>query len=283
MSDGANALNALLQRRDEQFTRSVTAWADGVRSELRFWRKHLGLVARGRNPEYVQRLAPDRPVIAELAPLISGPNCCILDVGAGAITACGTTMAGKVISVVPIDPLASFYDQIRREFGIGTTVPTQFGFAEDLSAQFTEESFDIAFSINALDHAIDPIGAIVEMLVVLKTGGTIFIGSKPNEAEVECYHGMHQWNFCDQNGDFVIWNREVRHNMTHVLSSCASVRTESRDGMLHVYIRKLLSPVSDLAAFHRSRRALYLPAVLRFMVENQLPPPLEGRMCAERR
>jgi SAM-dependent methyltransferase len=265
--------------RESEFEHAAAAWAEGVRSELRFWRKQLRLAANGKCPELVGRTTPNRPVLAALRDCIPDHNeCRILDVGAGPLSLCGSHLDGRrKITVVPIDPLASFYGPICREFGIIPPIATEFGFAEDVSAQFAEGSFDIAFSVNALDHTINPVGAITEMLIVTKIGGTIYLNHALNEGALEGYRGFHQWNFAQEGDEFVIWNRKgSTSNISRLLAGVADIEVRTEGTRVCVYITKLAEPVDDLIAFHRLRRAAHLKAFVLYIAENQLPPPFGG-------
>ena len=98
-------------------------------------------------------------------------------------------------------------------------------FAEHLSAYFPAHYFDVTHARNALDHAVNPLRALMEMLEVTRRGGIIFTDHSRNEASREGWTGFHQWNFDVRNGDFVIWNREAIHSVSEIFASVAEVQT----------------------------------------------------------
>jgi len=66
-------------------------------------------------------------------------------------------------------------------------------------------------------------------------GGTVH---ENNEAENERYQDMHQWNFCEENGQFIIWNKDARHNITEMFAYKAAVKIETIGGHNLVKIKK---------------------------------------------
>ncbi len=138
----------------------------------------------------------------------------------------------KKVRLIGIDPLASFYNQINQRFEKEHNLkfkisPVEFGFFELLSYQYGSEYSDYILIDNALDHCIDPFAAIIECLRVLKTGGTLVTRHHVDEAYKAFYSGLHQWNICcDQNGDFIIWNRNNYVNVTQELEDYAEIKVE---------------------------------------------------------
>merc|ERR1712216_653830 len=77
----------------------------------------------------------------------------------------------------------------------------------ELASYFAEDFFDISFSLNALDHAQDPMLVIRQMVIVTKPGHDVIIDGHSNEAVGEQYTGFHQWNNACDDGKFIIWSR----------------------------------------------------------------------------
>jgi 2-polyprenyl-3-methyl-5-hydroxy-6-metoxy-1,4-benzoquinol methylase len=70
-----------------------------------------------------------------------------------------------------------------------------------LSKHFEENSFDISWIHNALDHSQQPVEVIREMIKITKYGGYIFIVTGEIEGSFESFFGLHQHNlFFKENG-----------------------------------------------------------------------------------
>jgi hypothetical protein len=192
----------------------------------------------------------------------------ILDVGAGPATNIGTFAPGKAVEVVAVDPLAHVYDHIIANAATATgragpPIRSQFAFAEDLSSRFAANTFDVVTCTNALDHAIEPAWGILEMLMVTREGGKIYLGHTQNEAVRENYCGFHQWNFDVEDSRFIIWNASRRIDATELFADFADVRaTMPVENWVKVDIVKREAPPFDMQDYHRRLRALLLEAML---------------------
>jgi SAM-dependent methyltransferase len=90
---------------------------------------------------------------------------------------------------------------------------------EELLEPFTPGSFDIAFSENALDHALDPLKIIRNMVAVVRPGDFVILNHAPDEGEHAGYGNVHQWNFRDEKGRCVLWRSGAEHDLSEVLDS----------------------------------------------------------------
>ena len=90
-------------------------------------------------------------------------------------------------------------------------VVTGRGDAETLTDSFPEQSFDLIYCRNALDHSRDPLLGIRQMVKVCKVDGCCWLCHSTNEGEKQRYRGLHQWNVrpCDD-GDLVICTAGAR-------------------------------------------------------------------------
>ena len=208
---------------------SYKIWLDNIGDEIDYWDHYIG-TSGGDYPEDFQfRLKHDTHIGARdghLANLISravSPAVSILDVGSGPLTNLGKLVPGKSVRITSCDPLADIYNKLLERRGITPPVRTAFADAENLSHFFPSEKFDVVHCANALDHSYDPFSAIIEMLKVVKQGGFIKLGHFENEALSENYHGLHQWNFTERDGDFVIWDREKDVSLTSFFEGAAYV------------------------------------------------------------
>jgi SAM-dependent methyltransferase len=119
----------------------------------------------------------------------------------------GSLWKGAKVQVYASDILANEYNRILKEKGIKPVVPVTREDMESLS--YANDFFDIVYCVNALDHAVNPIGAIQEMYRVVKPGGWIYLKCFVNVGEKENYVGMHMWNVkLDGNNNLIIWNKE---------------------------------------------------------------------------
>jgi hypothetical protein len=146
------------------------------------------------------------------------------------------------------------------ETGITPPIRTQFSFAEDLSGRFEPGKFDLITCMNALDHALEPMWGILEMMLVLSNGGKIFLSHAINEAENEKYSGFHQWNFDMVDAKFTIWNQKRRLVVDEVLGDSAKVVTAIAGSGINVRIEKLRNFDLELVDYQRRLRAAVLSA-----------------------
>lgn len=261
MSDLRAYLSDLYAIGGERLGRQIDAWRNELDSEIFFWERWFATKGYRWPEDYEARLkgmalAPWR---AALLPSNGRPR--ILDVGAGPISNAGHVVPGREADFRAIDPLARAYQRIMAENNVIPPVRTEFGFAEDLSCRFAPSSFDLVISTNALDHSIDPMWGILEMLIVTEVGGAIALCHEQNEAVRHNYKGLHHWNFNVQDGAFVIWTPDVRLNVTSMLSGFADVESELKESVF-ITLRKRAEPPFDLLEHHRRLRAGLLAALL---------------------
>jgi SAM-dependent methyltransferase len=142
----------------------------------------------------------------------------------------GFVWPGRTVEITAVDPLADRYDAALARAGLTPPVRTIKGEAERLTEQFPREHFDITFCHNALDHSYDPLGAIQQMLLVTRRAGCVRLEHAVNEGEFEKYTGLHQWNFCAQEGRFAIWSPTTRIDVAQRLGPevSTSCRTSGR-------------------------------------------------------
>ncbi|KAK47654.1 hypothetical protein BG58_03315 [Caballeronia jiangsuensis] len=203
-------------------------WTKGIDSERGFWTRWFETKGLEWPDDYTERVKPQREldpwfqkILRQSAAGISAsgakPVFRVLDVGAGPLSKIGNFMPDADVEVLAADPLAFIYADLVDRHGITPGVRTQFAPAEDLSVFFEQSSFDLVHCSNALDHSFEPLRGIIEMLRVVRVGGTIILGHARNEAENEKYEGFHQHNFDVEDGHFVIWNKQERVIVEHAL------------------------------------------------------------------
>jgi SAM-dependent methyltransferase len=203
-------------------------WEAGLPNEVAFWEDWLA----GRTPyaeDRALRLSSGRAFPWWAKALIPGNpgRIRVLDVGSGPVTAMGNLWDDKVITIVPVDPLAEAYDRVLEKYAITPPVRTRQGIGEGLIQQFGPATFDFAYACNCLDHAVDPVECYRQMVGVLKPGCSLVTFHEANEAEHQNYEGLHQWNFSVREGRLVVWNHSGE---TDIVAACEDVASFVLDG-----------------------------------------------------
>lgn len=217
-------------------------WSEGLASEAGFWDKWIETKGSRWKEDFERRMDPQAPFADNLCSLIAAPEGArvrVLDVGAGPLTRLGKKWGGRSIEIVAIDPLADEYNASLDKAGIIPLVRTRRGEGERLSEYFPESSFDLTYAVNCLDHAADPYEAIRQMLLVVKPGGFAQLEHATNEAERQKYHGLHQWNFSEEGGRFIISRPGTRIDVQEQLGDMVSeARVNAKENWISVGLRK---------------------------------------------
>ena len=199
-------------------------WLSGVQSEIAFWYSIISTKgeACGKGGELWQEvISNERPFVLDED--ITSPVTCFLDVGSGPFSRCGLKSEKTALEFHAVDALAPAYKIMKNYFGIASGITPEFGFAELVGDIYEEDSFDIVHMSNSLDHCVEPLIAIYNLLFVCKIGGKVILRHAKNEAVRENYEGFHQWNLNIENGDFIIWNDSNKFNITELLSGIAKI------------------------------------------------------------
>lgn len=217
-----------------------TKWVEGKQNEIDFWSHWCDTKGDGWKQDYIDRLDPNLPFQEYLICYLPKElEISLLDVGAGPLTSLGKVLTNCKLNITPIDPLADEYNNILTQYNITPIIRTQFGEVECLSKQFSSNSFHLIHVCNALDHSYNPLMGIQQMLDVLKKNCFIYMSHNTNEAEKEGYTGFHQWNFCEENQRFIIWNKNKRIDVNETLRGAAEVRISHCMNSNIVEIRKI--------------------------------------------
>lgn len=195
-------------------------WQGNLSEELDFWYRYHTNEHIRRADQYGNRLDPDEPLqehIAQLLPRRDEVD--ILDVGAGPLTCVGKYLEGVKVNITATDPLADDYDILLVSLGITPLVHTQKCDGERLTEMFPPDSFDVVYARNSLDHSYDPVEAIAQMYAVTRPGGYVMLEHWINEGRKNGYSGLHQWDFCIENGDFCINSRSGKANISKLYPS----------------------------------------------------------------
>lgn len=150
---------------------------------------------------------PLQPELSRLLPKDSNAPYKVLDVGAGPISKVGKIVDGGSIDLIPVDPLADDYQQLLEKNDLQSPVLTRKGYGERLAEQFPENTFDLIHARNSVDHCLDPVVVILDCVRVLKPGCHFYLNHYRNEGIAAGYYGLHQWNFDELDGQFVVSDR----------------------------------------------------------------------------
>lgn len=182
-------------------------------SEIGWWAENLPVGMR--DPWMKNVINPDTRKIefpAELLDYIekmdSSEPLKVLDVGAGPLSVLAWGVEQNLFELVAIDPLADEYAKLLKQNNINYPVSPIPGVGEKVAEMFDEESFDIVYSRNALDHTVSPALCIENIVKVLKTGGIFFQGGLTKEGTVSEWTGLHQHDLYPENGNLMRANQQ---------------------------------------------------------------------------
>jgi SAM-dependent methyltransferase len=225
-------------RRDGLDRRQVhLEWERGKKTTMRFWSE------RAANPSafpgFVTRFDPDMPLMDGIAKHLPSGNdpVRILDVGSGPATNIGHRLKDRDVELICIDVMADHFNKMLASYGLHAPVPPIFGRAEDVDQQFGRNSFDIVFSRNALDHVAEPITALRSMLAATKRDGCVIVWGHVNEGEPN-YRGYHQWNFCWEKDEFIIWRPGYRKVVRGIFGEHVNLKSEGTEDLYRIIISR---------------------------------------------
>jgi SAM-dependent methyltransferase len=233
-----------------------------LRREVNFWRRFISSGGSEWPQAFERQTSPEARVkdgvLMAKIDLVKSEPVEILDVGAGPLTIIGTTYPGRTLEITATDPLADDYDRLLAEAGVEPPIRTLQCRGEDLLERFGPERFDIAFARNAIDHTIDPVCVIQNMLAVVKPAGFVVLRHYRNEGVTQSYDGLHLWNFDVDDGRLILWNRKVRHDLSALFAPDAEIEVDVHGGGDHepwitAAMRKRESPPVGGAAPARER------------------------------
>jgi SAM-dependent methyltransferase len=227
----------------------------GFDHEIKFWETWLENKGHPWEDDYTFRLNP-KSEFSYKDRLINNrakgqTKFRVLDVGAGPLTRCGYVLPTPyVMELIPIDPLAKLFDVALKKNKIEPIVRTRQLKGEEIRNAFVPGFFDFAFSINALDHSQDPLDVMRQMVEVVKPGCEIVISGNTNEAINENYTGLHQFNFANVEGMFVIHSKNLpkqidvltelrkHHNVTLVCNESSRAFGRTKTGWIQCTITR---------------------------------------------
>lgn len=278
----ADKKNSMVYHWDIDFNVQAEIWIENIMSEVLYWLEENAKPEGAYHAEYLKRLTNQKfSDMKELTDIIK-PDDIVMDIGCGLVTCYGEKLEnGANINLVPVDPLAHFYNKINKyysEHGIkGYKKEVVFGLFEFIACFFPKNYADIIVINNALDHGIDPYKSIVECLYILKNGGCLHLRHMRAVAVFEQYDGLHKWNLdLNEKNELVIWNKENAINVSKELGDIADIKgfqTSEKSFVAQITKRKDF----DINSFYSDRDecrmcANFLDKVMRKLSEcEQLP------------
>ena len=234
----------LRRKRDKQDkSKETETWREGLSDEEQFWRDWLTTRGLEWPDDFARRVDPNLELQSHLHRYVEGVErepIRVLDVGAGPLTVLGKHVGGKPLDLHAVDPLAPVYDRLLAECGVEPLVRTVGGEGERLRELYGPDAFDLTYAQNCLDHSYDPVVAVEQMLEVTRPGCFVVLEHAVNEGETQGYTGLHQWNFCEERGEFVVWRPDKeRVNVTARIGARGEVTAQDKGGWLVVAVRKL--------------------------------------------
>lgn len=207
-----------------------------LEAEVDYWEEWLATKGGKWPEEYLYRFDPAAevadPALRRVLSETVAEDVSVIDVGAGPASMVGCRFPGKRLTVVAVDPLAESYARSLARANLVPPVRTGLLDGEHLTEHFGRDRFDVAYARNALDHAVDPMVIIEQMLDVVRVGGYVVLRHVRNEAERQAYGQLHQWNFEERGGDLVVWRagRETRMRDVFAGRGTIACHTEPADG-----------------------------------------------------
>lgn len=132
----------------------------------------------------------------------------LLDVCCGPFPKSGIFSENYIIERTLIDSLAEDYHTLLKKNEIDTYGQRIICCnVENVHKVFREESFEIIYSKNALDHTYNPMEALTNLINLITYDGVIILEHYISEGKYTNYFGLHQWDFDVENGDFIISNQ----------------------------------------------------------------------------
>ena len=181
-------------------TFAIDEWADLSASEISFWDRWIGGGGAKWPEDFKRRTDPEAPLtelVVNTLPrldLAEGQTLRILDIGSGPLSFVGYKYDDHPIDLTIVDPLADRYNELLDQGGVTGVPRPRTGYFESALSDFGEASFDLVWCFNSLDHSIDPLVGLYNLLMLVRPGGGLILGFHPNEADGGNYQGLHQWN-----------------------------------------------------------------------------------------
>jgi SAM-dependent methyltransferase len=200
-----------------------------LREEVGYWRDWLATGGGKWAEDYNYRFDPesevDDPAIRDVLTRLAQERVSILDVGSGPVSGVGYRFPGTTLVLTAVDPLGREYNRLLDHHQPVCPAPRTEPLAgEQLLQHFGPDRFDVAYCRNALDHAVDPVLIVENMIGVVRPNGYVVLRHVRNEAVNQDYVQLHQWNLDERDGRFVIWRPGTEIDVSAALADRAETR-----------------------------------------------------------
>lgn len=213
-------------------------WYKGLNDELEFWDNWFKTKGAEWPDDYKFRLDKNSEIKEPLSRYIFSGSEKIIDCGCGPLTIVGKYWKGKKLNIKACDALALEYEKLFSKYDIDPIIYPFWSKMEELTEYYDDDTFDIVYAQNSVDHSDCPVISIGEMIKICKPKGFVILFHEVNEGENENYKGLHQWNFSERNGDFIIWNKISEINISKYFKSKARIDCKISNGYILTEIQK---------------------------------------------
>lgn len=226
-------------------------WKERSVEEVGFWKKWIrtgGMRWKEGFERKTDPRAPLAPLVERFLPVLNfekGSEIRILDIGSGPLSWVGTTHPDHEISLTAMDPLADEYNAELDNKGVSGVGRPIKGYFETALWQLGAARYDIVWCANSLDHSIDPVIGLYNIINVCRDGGGVILMFHPNEAEREEYAGLHQWNLNTDGQRLTLTRKGQRFDLMKLLDGQADIQvlnlggTDKDKPRLVVFFRKV--------------------------------------------
>lgn len=232
----------------------LRVWKTRAGEEVRFWDRWVK-AGGGQWPEdFEQRADPATPLNESVRDLLdrleiaSDRTAEILDIGSGPLSILGYVCPVRAINLTLVDPLAEAYNRTLDRAGISGVPRPVTGYFETALGQLGANRFDIVWCRNALDHSMDPLLGLYNLIGLCRPGGGLILSFHPDEADGGRYHGLHQWNLRLE-GERLVLSQKGRVldltpllEMQEMLSIHQADSWQGNKGMVTIKLRKTRDP-----------------------------------------
>ena len=202
----------------EEFRERIKTWIENITSEVRA--HDSGMSRIEKNDLRLQR----REFLYPYDDTINfSPKDIILDIGSGAVPLYGNLINGEEFQYIPIDPLVYEYQKLYKKYNVLLPVVPNFGIMELLTYFYSHDFADYVICNNSLDHSIDIMQSLFEILSVVKIDGSILLVHHEHEAENNRYKGFHQWNISFENNHLFFYDYHHKYDISSILSNFCEI------------------------------------------------------------
>lgn len=225
-------------------------WNSRAPSEVDFWSRWVETSGAKWPAGFKRKTDPEAPLLPEIEDFLSelgaghSGTVEILDIGSGPLSVVGHLSPKHTVQLTLIDPLAEQYNEILDAAGVDGRLPRpQTGYFETALGQLGANRFDVVWCRNSLDHSLDPLLGLHNLIAMCKTGGGVLLKFHPNEADRGNYGGLHQWNLDKCENAIVLKQKNRELDLTPLLlaQNLLSISI-SNAGDVEVRLQKVRDP-----------------------------------------